>query len=154
MPLLSLAHGGVKQPREKEFIMNKVGFKKIALAASVGLAMAFTLSCSDGKDDNKGGGSKEKYCGFCGVFGKTVQDCPTKEQVQCQDLSDSKAMSEDYCTSTMSGTVFDSKEKCESFVPTPPPPSGPLCRAGDWCGNATSASDCTSAGGTIVDSCD
>jgi hypothetical protein len=39
--------------------MNQVDFKKIALAASIMLAMVFTFGCSDDKDD---GGKKEQWC--------------------------------------------------------------------------------------------
>ncbi len=58
--------------------MNKA-VSKLALAASVALALAFTLSCSDDKDDSGGGGSGGGACstlvdaGPVGMVGNCIE---------------------------------------------------------------------------------
>ncbi|MDR0518409.1 MAG: hypothetical protein LBH25_15360 [Fibromonadaceae bacterium] len=85
--------------------MNYRFLKKIALAVSVMLAMTFTLSCSDDKDDNK----KEAKPKWCIAFGKT--SCM---KIGAAEYKDGKLLTEEDCA-TMNGTVTEEapdKSKC------------------------------------------
>jgi len=50
------------------------------------------------------------------------------------------------------GVPFKTLKECLNY--TPPAPTGPLCKYGDWCGNVKAESNCAQVGGTIVSSCD
>jgi hypothetical protein len=97
--------------------MNKVRFlKKIALAASVMLAMTFTLGCSDDEKEE----AKAKWCSWtvpsmpawdmCGEFGKGPKDDSSKKYFAGDKLAESDC--KDYSPTYTAEKVDAKPEKC------------------------------------------
>jgi uncharacterized protein (TIGR02145 family) len=90
----------------------RVQLTKIALTASVGLALAFTLSCSSGGDDNNngGGGNGNGGGGSCNISGyrtaKIGSHTWMAQNLNC-DVSGSKCYDNDPASCTKYGRLYD-----------------------------------------------
>ncbi|MDR0517540.1 MAG: hypothetical protein LBH25_10905 [Fibromonadaceae bacterium] len=90
--------------------MNKVRFlAKITMAASIFACLTFTVSCSDDKGDNNGGGSTGKWC----VFGPP--DEPRCIEVGTK-YGDGYTMTEEMCKLQFGYSIKDEKPDCKIFT--------------------------------------
>jgi hypothetical protein len=103
--------------------MNQADFKKIALAASIMLAMAFTFGCSsDDKEDS--GKKKEKWC--VGAIVTGVNACykiGIKSQMQniviteewCNSYKPLMSITEEVPDKASCGSIYEDETECILF---------------------------------------